>query len=124
MSFLGPRTASERWIHAAWEKRVRSKTSAWGFRITFWDNWGGAGQESSFDWSSAEGMNRCPSEKEAALAAAAEGTLQEGYLPRHPGGTGEVRSQHRDGGSSRDVAGDLNVCQSFPCGKYLVDMIY
>lgn len=65
------------------------------------------GQESSFEWSPAEGMNSSPLEKEVALAAAAEGTCQEGFVPQHAWGTGEERAQHWGGGSSRDVAGGL-----------------
>lgn len=120
MSFLRPRTASEKWIRAAWEKEGQEPDLCmwiqnYLFGITE------VGQESSFDWSSAEGMNSSPLEKEASLTAAAESRLQEGHVPQRAGGTGEVRSQHGQGGggSSRDVAGDLTSARASPVANAL-----
>lgn len=68
-------------------------------------------------------MNSSLLEKEAALAVTAEDTLQEGYDPQRARGTGKERSQHMSGDSSRDTAEDP-ASESFPCGKYLADVIY
>jgi len=80
--------------------------------LPFWSNWGGVGE---LFWSSAEGINSSPLEKEAALAAAAEGTLWKGY---------EEGSQDKEQRQQQRCGRRSCICQSFPCGKYLAGRIY
>lgn len=80
------------------------------------------GQESSFDWSPAGEMNSSPLEKQAALAAAAEGTLQEGCSSAclgHRGGEDSARGWRQQQRRGRRSC----ICESFPCDKYLAYMI-
>lgn len=82
----------------------------------------GVGQESLFEWSSAEGMNSSPLEKEAASAVAAEGTYRKATFLSVLGAPGRSGLSTGGGGRGRDMA-DLSSARASR-GKYLVDTIY